>query len=252
MESSATTLGLDIYESLWGKRLVLEVLSPEHADFLSTCYANDAFMSAYRLSQTRDLKSQALHEGLVKKKQRLVMQVQGIEWVIRRQNDSAGNKGEFLGLAALADYKAGHNRAEFLIGFLRPEDARAGLGLEASLLVLEFAFQKIKLHKLISLVYGFNTSAQINTLHLGFSQEALFREHYFNPYQNKFIDLYQNGLLARDFFGSKSLSRWTNRMLGRDITQQLAIKKQEGVMTKDELTQKCDDLLSLRKKTVRD
>jgi len=106
--------------------------------------------------------------------------------------------------------------------------------------VLEFAFQKVKLHKLIALVYELNKSAQSNTLHLGFSQEALFREHYFNPYQN--------GLLARDFFCSKSLSRWSKRMLGRDITQQRVIKKQEAVFTKAELAKKCDDLLKSRRR----
>jgi len=245
--SIVPTLALDIDESLYGKHLVLDVLSPEHADFLSDCYANNRFMNAYRLSQARNLESQTLHTSLVKKQQYLALRQQGIEWVIRRKKDAIGNRGELLGLAALADYQAGHNRAEFLVGFLDPKDARAGLGLEASLLVLEFAFQKVKLHKLITLVYQFNKSAQGNTLHLGFSQEAVFREHYFDPYQKRFIDLYQNALLAREFFASKSLARWSKRLLGRDITQQPIVKKPEGVfLSKEELAKACEDLLKKR------
>lgn len=235
----------EVWMPLHGKRLVLELVSPEHADFLSLCYTNDAFMNVYRLSQTRDVRSQFLREGLAKQKHQLLIQERGIEWVIRRR--LIDGTDAFLGLAALADYNEQHNRAEFLIGFLHPEMARAGLGLEASLLVLEFAFQSARLHKLISYVYAFNQSAQGNILHLGFSQEAFFREHYFNPHKKEFIDIYQNGMLARDFFSSLSLKRWSKRLLDRDITAEEDFSHKDGsIMSKKVLNAALDSLLKLQ------
>ncbi len=237
----ALTFSPDSKSSLYGKRLTLDVSCSEHIDFLSLCYTNDAFMNAYRLSQPRNLQKQTLRQKLASQNNNL-LKPNVIEWVISQKNDDC--QPHFLGLAALADINQQHNRAEFLIGFLSPESIDLGVALEASLLVLEFAFHRMKLHKIISIVYDFNQDAQSNTLHLGFSQEAYFHEHYFNPYTQEYIDLYQNGLLSRDFFSSPSLKKLSKRLLGRDITAISKAQDNAIIMSKNEIATNLNKLLN--------
>jgi RimJ/RimL family protein N-acetyltransferase len=215
MTLTATPFGTEV---LHGKRLVLEMLNASHAEFLAQTYKLDGFMDCYRLAQDRELSLEQIQQRLEREKGYSPQQLRRIEWVIKLLPRHAGEQEQAIGLASLADYQSAHNRAELLIGINRSEDRISGLAMEATLLVLEFAFQQVKLHKMISFVYAFNKVAQKNTLHLGFVQEALLREHYFNYRTGQFIDLYQNCLLQKNFFANKKLSRWSKRLLGRDIT----------------------------------
>ena len=204
-------------EPLHGKRVVLEMASPEHAEFLTKTYKRKEFMDCYRLAQDRNVSVEDVWQRLESEQAYSPQHLRRIEWVINVRSNS-DNASLPLGIAALADYQPAHNSAELLIGITDEDKWHTGLSLEASLLVLEFAFHQVKLHKLISYVYAFNESAQKNTLHLGFQQEGLLRDHYFNHREGKFVDLYQNCLLKKDFFENKKLSQWSRRLLGRDIT----------------------------------
>ena len=239
------TLSMPGRISLLGRRVTLEVAEPKHAEFFVRCFADDEFMDRYRLAQQRNIEVDKIHENL-NNRSGSFKSIRFCEWVIRIRG-SKGNEGELIGIASLADYEPHHHRAEFLIGLLHSDDLNSGLALEASLLVLEFAFHQAKLHKLISIVYAFNQVAQKNTLHLGFSQEAVFREHYLNPRNGKYIDLYQNGLLKSDFFESKNISRWSKRLLGRDITKKREQKLKVDCLSKGELDKQLDLLVKSRR-----
>ncbi len=211
---------------LRGKRLRLERRAPQHADFILKCRQDRRFWELYRMTDDPNETIEQIHDKLVEENKLLPHQLRWLEWVIFRIDE---NKP--IGLAAVADYQPQHQRGEFLIGIVDPNEQKAGIGLEASLLVLEFAFNYLKLHKFMSFVYGYNQSSQQNTLQLGFVQEGLFREHMFIP-EKGYIDLYQNGLLESDFRNNPRLAKLSQRLLGYDVTQ---LPPQPEILSQEQL-----------------
>jgi RimJ/RimL family protein N-acetyltransferase len=209
---SVAPIGL---QPLQGRRVFLERSAPEHALFLQQCYQNDAFMDLYRLAQDRRQTSEQIKERLAKEQKLLPQQLKRIEWVIHLKSDSGENQP--VGLISLADYHRTHHRAEFLVGVLPSKHRGTGTALEASLLVLDFAFNQIKLHKVIAYIYGYNHYAQQSVIGLGFTQEGFLREHIYFPKQG-FLDIYLNGLTENDFRTNQRLSRLSQRLVGWDIT----------------------------------
>ncbi len=171
-------------------------------------------MDLYRLAQNRRLSKSDLEQRLLKEHAELPQNVKRIEWVILKEQEGHYTP---VGLASLADYQVNHSRAELLLGIEDSANRKTGISLEASLLVMDFAFNQANLNKICSFVYGYNDYAQKNTLHLGFTQEGVLVEHINSP--NGFIDLYQNGLIKSNFCHNKVLAKLSLRLLGRDITQ---------------------------------
>lgn len=234
---SSAPIGLNPLE---GQSVILVRANPDYLDFIHDIYTNNDFMDLYRLSQDRALPKTELKDRLQQEATQLPQNLKRIEWVIIKKSPSENNP---IGLAAIADYQIHHNRAELLLGISAPSERHTLHSLETALLVLDFAFNIIRLHKLISYVYGYNLKAQKNTLHLGFTQEALLKEHYFTP--QGFIDLYQNRLLEQEFRSNNKLAKLSLRLLGRDITQKNRLKTE--VLGKQEL----DHLTSQLKKSLR-
>jgi len=139
-------------------------------------------------------------------------QTKSADWVIFRKNT-----GQPAGIANLVDINLSHRRAEFLIGLPDSEDRTRGIALEATLLVLDYVFNRVKLNKLIAHVYAHNAFSQKNALALGFTQECYLREHLVDPHGN-LLDVYGNGMTMRDFHSSPRISKLSLRILGRDIT----------------------------------
>ncbi len=228
-------------KNLQGRRIVLEPAIPDHAEFLAKTYKLDDFMDCYRLAQDRSLSIEEIKERLENEKNIPPQQLQRIEWIIKLQ--LRNGKEEAIGIASLADYQAAHNRAELLVGINDPKYRNNGLGIEATLLILEYAFQQISLHKVVIFVYSFNQIAQDTSLHLGFQQEGFLRDHYFNHREGHFIGLYQNSFLASDFYKNTKISRWSKRLLGRDITLK-KLQPEVSIMTEDQITRDFESFLS--------
>lgn len=201
--------------ALQGNRLRLERRAPHHAEFIWACRQNHRFWELYRMTDDPNETLEQIQAKLVEENKLLPHQLRWLEWVIIRIAEDKP-----IGLAAIADYQPQHRRGEFLIGIVDPNEQKAGIGLEASLLVLDFAFNYLKLHKFMSFVYGYNQSSQHNTQQLGFMREGIFREHMFIPNKG-YIDLYQNGLLENDFRANTRLAKLAQRLLGYDITRRL-------------------------------
>lgn len=191
------------HESRHGKRVALVRMESEHRDFLMSCRRNTRFQHHYHLFQ--DSSGEAIERDL-QSANRSPMETKRIIWVVEKNGNPAG-------LAELVDLNLNNSRAEMLIGF--PEEQPFGISLEATLLVMEFAFSKIGIHKLISYVYGDNPKSQRNTLHLGFQQEGLLKSHVVDPSSGERLDLYINGCLSTGFFQNKTLMKLADRLLGR-------------------------------------
>lgn len=89
-------------------------------------------------------------------------------------------KGDPVGMIALHDIIRTHKRAttgRLLVGD-QGKVARAPVGFEADLLVCDFAFGQLSLHKIHGPVMQDNTAMIRTRLYLGYKQEGILRDHY--------------------------------------------------------------------------
>ena len=131
----------------------------------------------------------------------------------------AGTNFSKAGFASLSAIDAAQSQAEFMLGIVEQEQIKTGIALEASLLVLDYAFNHEGLHKLCSFVYGNNPLAQKNTLALGFKNDGVLEKHLQLQTSLDFLDVYQNSLLQEQFRNNRRLSRLSSRLLGVDVTR---------------------------------
>lgn len=144
-----------------------------------------------------------------------VVKYRAVHWIIEHltQDDAQAKRWHPIGLADLTDINLRHARAELIIGLVDPASRGHAHALTATLLLLEYAFNRMQLHKLTSLVYGDNPLAQRNTLALGFIQEGIRREHLRDPETGAWLDTFENGLLANNYRNNLRLQRLRQRLL---------------------------------------
>lgn len=204
--------------SIWltpleGNKLYLRRYSKEDAYYLRQCYQNTQFMVQYNHYIPRHQRVEELALKLDESYGMHPCQLKSIDWVIMKKGVN-----QPIGIANLVGIEFVHRRAEFLIGLPNKNDHATGLGLEATLLVLDFAFNKVNLNKLTSIVYEDNTASQQNALALGFIQESMLRDHIFDTANGKFINLFGNGMTVNDFRNSTRIAKLSSRLLGKNIT----------------------------------
>ena len=202
-------------EPLDGKRLHLRRYCAEDAAYLHQCYKNMIFMSQYNHYIPRHQHLDDLAAKLRQTHNMHPCQSKSIDWMILNKNTQ-----QPAGIANLVEIQFLHQRAEFLIGLPNPADHTSGIGLEATLLALDFVFNRVGLNKLTAVVYGDNVSSQKNTLAIGFVQESYLREQILDPVSGEFLNLYGNGMTLSDFRANKRIPKLSQRLLGRDITCQ--------------------------------
>lgn len=230
-----------------GRRVMLKKASPDDAEFLSKWYNTKAFRRLFRLSHTRPFSVDSIAEGLIQKNN-LLNTLRQIEWVVwRKQNNDVHYLP--IGLANLVDINQIHKTAEFQIGIVNSNDRVSGIAVEATFLAMEFAFKVLTLFKLHTFVYGFNHHSQNSTVSLGFTQEGILREQYWDPYEQKHIDLYFNGLLAREFWKNKRIAKLSSRLLGRDITLQKSLSQLPSVKVYSHSKQELSEIKALLRKS---
>lgn len=203
-------------EPLHGRNITLRRFQASDTEYLSRCYASDAFMRFYHHFLPRNQAPEMLANKLRQTAQLHPCQTKSIDWLICRTDRT--NNPRPIGIANLVDIQFAHRRAELLIGIPDPADRLSHAGLEACLLIMDFAFNRVKFNKLTSYVYAINPAAQKNTLALGFSQEGYLREHILQPESGRLIDLYTNGITATDFRNNRRLAKLSRRLLDSDVT----------------------------------
>lgn len=218
-EYHQATEQLDQVATFWrepviGRRLVLRPYSEGDAAFIHRCFRDAAFMARYHRFISVNESPAKLAAALRQSAQTLPWRSSTVDWVITRQDETQRR----IGLANLVDLDLHHRRAELLIGIPSEQERHAGAGLEATLLAMDFAFNRARLNKLTSLVYEGNGQAQKNALELGFMQEGYRPEHLRDSDGAGYIGVFENGMTTRDFRANQRLARLSQRLLGRDIT----------------------------------
>lgn len=197
-----------------GEKLTLRRYSEDDAEYLHQCYKNNTFMTQYNHYIPRHQRIEDLAIKLRETNAKHPCQLKSIDWIIIKKATK-----QPIGIANLVEIQFHHRRAEFLIGFANPEHHNKSYGLEATLLVLDYAFNRVGLNKLITVVYSDNAFAQKNSLALGFVQESYLREQIKEPNCEKFLNLYGNGMTLNDFRNNKRIPKLSRHLLGCDITR---------------------------------
>ncbi len=201
-------------EPLVGRHLLLRRYGVEDAAYIKACYQNQAFMQQYNRFLARTISEEALSEKLAEDQVLHPSQLKAVNWTIR-----SGDSEQAIGIAGLVDIQWLHRRAEFVIGIPDSADRRAGSGLEATLLIMDFAFNRLRLNKLMTIVYADNDASLNNNHALGFRQESLLKQHLRDPDTKGYIDLVGNALTEAEFRQKARLAKLSRRLLGRDVTQ---------------------------------
>lgn len=198
-----------------GKHLILRRQEPRHAPFLQSCFRNLEFTTRYNRNLFQHSTLSALDAALKKSTEKHPCETNTLDWVIERKIDS-----RTIGLASLTAISFLHQRAELLVGIPDTEKIQTplGAGLEASLLAIDFAFNRIGLHKITSIVYGDNISAQNQTVELGFEPEGIQKEQLWDDKNHCYKDIYNNGLRIESMRSNRRLAQLSKRLLGRDMT----------------------------------
>lgn len=183
--------------------------------FFKQCFADAAFMHDFHRTARRYSDVSEIESILSRQVTAEVHQSASIHWVMA---SSAGTNDRPIGLASLVNIHATHRRAEFLIGVPQGKAGLRGLALTGAFLAMDFAFNRVGLNKLTTIVFADNPHSQKSTLSLGFEQEGFRRQHMRDRSSGQWLDCFDNGMTVQAFRGNQRLSILSLRLLGRDIT----------------------------------
>jgi RimJ/RimL family protein N-acetyltransferase len=192
-------LALPWWQPLHVGGALLRLPSPGDEDFLRGLFNDPAFMRRFHRYQSGD--DHALNE-FIHRGRRPPRAVRRRDWIV------VDRRGSAAGVAAIVDIDVLNRRGELLIGIREPRSGES-LALKASVSAITFAFEQLKLEKLVSYVYGDNPSARANTLHLGFRDEGALRSHLKEGTDR--LDLYVSGLLKVEFEADARMQRMRSR-----------------------------------------
>ena len=195
-----------------GNSLILRQTMPDDAPILSRAYEDESFISLYRSSNAQQTEKE-LRQILATRKQTSPAKVGYLEFMLEHKKYGA------IGVAALGDYSPIHQRAEYLVGLFDKKHRYVGYGIEATLLVLDLAFNTYRLNKIYSYVYEYNKFSHKNMINLGFQHEGTLKEHHYSAQKDRFVNLYVNGMTVRQFRECEKIQRMSLRLIGHDITQ---------------------------------
>lgn len=175
---------LAVKPTLRGKRVVLVPLAERHAE---------AFFASVRDPELRRLTGTHVRHS-----QESVREFCASRAALPDRLDLAvedPDTGDFLGELALIEVDAANESADFRIA-LQPEQAGRGLGGEVMALVLEYAFERVGLHRVRLEVFTYNHRAIRAYEKAGFTREGVQREAL--NWQGERHDVIVMGVLRND------------------------------------------------------
>lgn len=175
---------------LIGQQIRISSLTEQDMDFICKLEC-DADLWAFE--ETVETK-----EDDVKEKYRSHFPVEGetpyaYDFVIRRLNDSSETPIGIVQIWSYVDF-----RKSWELGYaVLPEYSGKGYGSEAVRLLLQYAFNELKAHKVVGMCNAENVRSIALMQHAGMTREAIFKEELW--WQNKWTDQYFFSILDREF-----------------------------------------------------
>jgi RimJ/RimL family protein N-acetyltransferase len=139
----------------------LRIPTTQDAPFFKNCFDNTRFMHDFHRSARRYSEVSEIEQVLSRQISAEVHKSASIHWVIE---SITASQTAMCGLASLVNISAAHRRAEFLMGVPSARSGLRSMALVGALLVMDFAFNRVGLNKLTSIVMADNTHSQKSTL----------------------------------------------------------------------------------------
>ena len=219
---------LFIVDQRWNSPIAnkrIHLVIPDESDFpfLNQCYSNEEFMGQLLPMGHKNQSPESILFSLrhnefsvaqFRSMHRIIKKEEPVDQPLKSSESTISLKP--IGLASLIDIQIAHRRAELIMGIPDSSD-RQQVSIITMLLILDFAFNHIQLHKLTSLIIGNNFHSQKSTESIGFIREGLRRQHLRDPSSRLWVDCYENGLLIDDFRKNLVIARLSKRLLNRNI-----------------------------------
>ena len=104
---------------------------------------------------------------------------------------------EFIGYAGIRKISMIHRNGEIGL-FIKKSFRGKGYGKEAFLIFFDYLFSQIGIHKVYGIEFASNIASVENNKKLGFKEEGILKEHYYQDGQYK--DMVFIGLTDKDFY----------------------------------------------------
>lgn len=202
-----------LFDPIVGKNIRLVRATPQkHSTFFQTCFSDTEFLALYDPAANTDQAVTIALKRLGLLYKHSFNKSRSIQWVIIKETHVGSIP---IGIASIDDYRSDHNRSQIAIGVLDKHYRNGFDSIAAILLIYDFAFNHLNLHKIMGYVYGHNEYAQQVFTKTGLVREAVFREQILT--KQGYIDLFASAMLQSEFRVNSQLSRLSKRLLGRDI-----------------------------------
>lgn len=176
-----------------GQQVRITTLTEQDMDFICTLECDASLWAFEESVETK--------EENVKEKYRSHFLVEGetpyaYDFVIRRLKDTSDTPIGIVQMWSYVDF-----RKSWELGFaVLPEFSGKGYGSEATRLLLQFAFDELKAHKVVSMCNAENVRSAALMQQVGMTREAVFKEELW--WQGKWTDQYFFSILDREFKGN--------------------------------------------------
>lgn len=196
--------------SLVGKGVVLRRYTVDDAAFIQSCYDDVEFSHLVNMNWPTVLHDNSIAASISHDAHEPDYLKGQLEWVIHRRTASGLQP---IGLAALIEPWSSNRSAEFLLGIKHSQIGAYRPAVEASLLLLDLAFDKLGLERLNSFCYLHNYKALENTLALGFTHEGVLRNYIYDNRNKSFLSVNLSSMLAQDYRNNPRLLKLARRLL---------------------------------------
>lgn len=186
----------DHFPILKTDRLILRQIKMEDVDAHFAIFSNPEVMAGHGVSPYRE-RSQS--EEMLSWYGRAFLQHKAIRWAIIHSE-----AGQFIGTCGYFRISPEHFRAE--IGYeLDPIFWRQGLGTEAVVAILRFAFETINFHRIEAIVDPNNAASAALLRKIGFTEEGLLRDRFYDEEKEAFVNDWFFAMLKPEFIASYSI-----------------------------------------------
>lgn len=107
-------------------------------------------------------------------------------------------EGETVGVATLVDIDWKNRRAEHGIKILKMENRHKGIGTDAVMAIMRYAFDELQLIRLDGAWFEDNVASKNMYMKCGWKEEGLRKKYIYK--NGKYKDLYITGVLAEDYY----------------------------------------------------
>ncbi|WP_427051028.1 GNAT family N-acetyltransferase [Paenibacillus sp. TC-CSREp1] len=181
-----------------GQQIKITTLTEQDMEFICQLECNASLWTFEESVETK--------EENVKEKYRSHFPVEGetpyaYDFVIRRLNDASDKPIGVMQMWSYVDF-----RQSWELGFaVMPEFSGKGYGSEAARLLLQFAFDELKAHKVVGMCNAENVRSAALMQHVGMTREGIFKEELW--WEDRWTDQFFFSILDREYKAMESKNK---------------------------------------------